>query len=205
MKKIVLFIAMAMFLITGMSYAQVGNTIKDAIIKPKPAIEAKKKELHMPKREMNSKAKVSTAEINNPNAPVIAFETLAHDYGTFMQGGDGVYEFKFKNEGKEPLILNNVRSSCGCTIPTWPKHPIMPGESEVIKVKYDTKRVGAFHKSIYVYSNAKKPTVTLKITGKINKDPNAPVKTKKKAIHSTKPIVGKKSVSHSAKPIIKKK
>lgn len=177
-----------MFLITGSIYAQVGNTSKDALIKPRPAVNAKKSELRLPdKKKRASKARVTNPNANNPNAPVIAFETLEHDYGTFMQGGDGVYEFKFKNEGKEPLILSNVRSSCGCTIPTWPKHPIMPGESEIIKVKYDTKRVGSFHKSIYIYSNAKKSTVTLKIKGTIKRDPNAPVKTKKKHPHSTKP------------------
>ncbi|MCD4665566.1 MAG: DUF1573 domain-containing protein, partial [Bacteroidales bacterium] len=75
--------------------------------------------------------------------------------------------FKFTNDGKEPLILSNVRSSCGCTVPTWPRQPILPGQSDVIKVKYDTKRVGMINKSVHVYSNAKVATVTLKIKGKI--------------------------------------
>ena len=55
----------------------------------------------------------------NKNAPKIEFEKLVHDFGTIPQGGDGTYEFVFKNTGKEPLILNNVKSSCGCTKPEW--------------------------------------------------------------------------------------
>ena len=84
-----------------------------------------------------------------------------------QQHGDGKCEFAFTNDGKEPLILSNVRSSCGCTVPTWPRQPILPGQSEVIKVKYDTKRVGMINKSIHVYSNAVKSPLTLKIKGKI--------------------------------------
>src|SRR5437867_1703185 len=70
----------------------------------------------------------------NPNAPEMVFETDVHDFGTFKQGGDGTYEFKFKNAGKEPLIISNAQGSCGCTVPSWPKDPIAPGKSSVIKV-----------------------------------------------------------------------
>jgi len=104
----------------------------------------------------------------NPNAPIIKFDKLVHDYGEIQQHADGRCEFKFTNNGKEPLILSNVRSTCGCTVPEWPRKPIMPGKSDVVKVKYDTKRVGPINKSIYVYSNATKPTITLRIKGKID-------------------------------------
>lgn len=104
---------------------------------------------------------------SNPNAATIDFETKLVDYGTIEKGADGQREFHFTNNGKEPLIITNVNRSCGCTVPSWPKEPIAPGESGVIKVKYDTQRVGPINKTITVSSNASTPTVVLRIKGKI--------------------------------------
>ncbi|MFA5330513.1 MAG: DUF1573 domain-containing protein [Prolixibacteraceae bacterium] len=97
----------------------------------------------------------------------IVFEKTVHDYGTIIQGSDGNCEFKFTNKGKGPLILNDVKTSCGCTVPEWPKEPIPPEKTGVIKVKYDTKRLGAFSKTITVNSNAKNSLVTITIKGNI--------------------------------------
>lgn len=144
-----MYLALIMFLFAGFS-------LEAQEIKPKEPIKPKPED-----KEMVS----SAAE--NPNAPDISFEKTEHDYGKIMQHGDGNCEFKFTNTGKEPLILSNVRSSCGCTVPQWPKQPILPGESESIKVKYDTKRVGVINKSITVTSNAKTATVVLKIKGTV--------------------------------------
>ncbi|MFM2208309.1 MAG: hypothetical protein RL213_2284 [Bacteroidota bacterium] len=105
------------------------------------------------------------AKEDNPNAPEITFETEVHDYGTIKQGADGNCEFKFKNTGKEPLIISNAKGSCGCTVPTYPKEPIMKGQTGIIKVHYDTKRVGAFTKTVTLNSNAKTDTKTLTIKG----------------------------------------
>lgn len=104
---------------------------------------------------------------DNPNAPVITFEKTTHDYGTVTKGGDGTCEFKFKNNGIEPLILSNVSSSCGCTVPEWPREPILKGKSASVKVKYDTNRVGPINKTITVMSNAKVPSIQLKIIGNV--------------------------------------
>jgi len=114
-------------------------------------------------------------------AQEISFEKEIHDFGTFDQHGDGTYEFKFTNTGDAPLIISNSKGSCGCTVPVWPKEPISPGESHVIKVKYDTKRVGAFNKSVTITSNAKtEPTKVIRIKGKtiaVDEEPTSPVKT----------------------------
>ena len=100
-------------------------------------------------------------------AQEISFEKEIHDFGTFEQNGNGTYEFKFTNSGDAPLIISNSKGSCGCTVPVWPKEPIAPGESNVIKVKYDTKRIGAFNKSITITSNAKNDaTKVIRIKGK---------------------------------------
>lgn len=100
-------------------------------------------------------------------ADSIIFNTLVYDYGTIEQGGDGICEFSFTNRGDVPLVLTGVRSSCGCTVPEWSKEPIIPGQSGVIKVKYDTRRLGAINKSIVVNSNAINSTVILRITGTV--------------------------------------
>src|SRR6266853_2544074 len=91
-------------------------------------------------------AKATTADTakkaENPNAPEMTFSFETFDYGTVKNGSDGTCEFKFKNTGKEPLVISNARGSCGCTVPTWPKEPILKGQTAVIKVHYDTKRTG---------------------------------------------------------------
>ena len=98
---------------------------------------------------------------------IIEFNQTTIDYGTIEKGSNGVREFVFKNTGDGPLLITNVKSTCGCTIPKKPEKPILPGESEVIQVKYDTKRVGKISKSIIVSSNASNSSVILKITGNV--------------------------------------
>ena len=95
----------------------------------------------------------------------IEFKTDVIDYGTIEKGADGVRIFEFTNTGDAPLVISNVKSTCGCTVPKKPKGPIMPGETGVIEVKYDTKRVNPIRKTITVFSNAETPTVALKIKG----------------------------------------
>ena len=90
----------------------------------------------------------------NPNSKaVFALESDVVDYGTIDQGGEPLRLAKFKNTGTEPLIISGAKGSCGCTVPNWPKEPIMPGESSVIEIRYDTKRVGAINKTVTVTSN----------------------------------------------------
>ena len=113
------------------------------------------------------------------NGPEIEFEKLIHDYGEVPYNGNGECEFRFTNTGNEPLILQKPKSSCGCTVPTWPKEPILPGESEVIKVTYRTTKVGAINKTITVTSNAKvNATVVLRIKGTVLPQPTEMVPEK---------------------------
>ena len=103
----------------------------------------------------------------DPNAPEISFDKTVHDYGTVVQGSDATCEFKFTNKGKEPLILQKPVSSCGCTVPTWPQEPILPGKSDVIKVTYSTHNIGPINKTVTVNSNAKTARVVLSIKGNV--------------------------------------
>jgi hypothetical protein len=97
----------------------------------------------------------------------ITFKQEVIDYGEIEKGSDGIRVFEFTNTGDAPLIVSDVKSSCGCTVPKKPDGPVGPGETGEIQVKYDTNRVGPIRKTITVYSNATEPIYSLKIKGKI--------------------------------------
>jgi hypothetical protein len=113
----------------------------------------------------------ATTTANPVSQADIKLDKMTHDYGTIQQGGNGECEFKFTNNGKEPLVITNCQGSCGCTVPQCPKEPILPGKSGEIKVKYDTQRVGGIYKTVTVNSNAKSGTVTLTIKGNVEQKP----------------------------------
>lgn len=97
----------------------------------------------------------------------IYFEQSTYDYGQIEEDSDGLYIISFKNIGQEAIVINKVRSSCGCTIPSWPHEPVKPGASGRIEVKYNTSLVGSFMKSVYVYSSAANSPVKLTVKGKV--------------------------------------
>lgn len=108
-------------------------------------------------------------EVVHANAPAISFDETTIDYGTINQGDEPYRSFKFTNTGEAPLIIKNAKGSCGCTVPEWPKKPILPGESDVIKVKYDTNRIGNFRKTVRLTTNAVDEQVVLTIKGEVLK------------------------------------
>lgn len=113
-------------------------------------------------------AQTTVAAPVNKKAPKIEFKKTTHDYGTIANGADGKATFTFKNTGKTPLIISNAASTCGCTVPEWPKQPIAPGKSASITVQYDTKRTGPISKTITVSSNASNAsTQQLQIVGTV--------------------------------------
>ena len=98
----------------------------------------------------------------------ITFDKEVVDYGTIKQGADPLRTFKFKNTGAGPLVITSATGSCGCTVPTYPQEPILPGASAEIKVKYDTQRIGAFTKTVTIVTNEKtNNTHTLTIKGTV--------------------------------------
>lgn len=124
--------------------------------------------------------KTSNAEIN--------FEKPEHDFGTIANGGNGVYEFAFKNTGAEPLIISNASGSCGCTVPDWPKEPIKPGTSGKVKVSYDTKRTGPFTKTVTVNTNGKTETTVLTIKGTVEEPVKEETMPIKKSVEGATPL-----------------
>lgn len=94
-----------------------------------------------------------TGAIAFASAQTITFDKTTYDYGTVKAGSDGHRFFTVKNTGDKPLIISEVKPSCGCTTPEWSKDPILPGKTAQIKVGYNTGIKGAFNKLIEVYSN----------------------------------------------------
>lgn len=127
-------------------------------------------------------AQTNVVPNTDPNAPEIKFETEILDYGSIEYDANGIREFKFTNIGKSPLTISSVTGECGCTAttidgkPGWPQEPILPGKSGVIKVKYDTKREGRFDKNVTISSNAKLPTIKVRIKGEIKAKPTEDAK-----------------------------
>ena len=123
------------------------------------------------------------------NGPEIEFEKVVHDYGDVPYNGDGKCEFRFTNTGNEPLLVLKPKSSCGCTVSTWPKDPILPGKSEVIEVTYRTNRVGKIDKTITVTSNAvQNPTVVLRIKGRVLDQPTETLPEKRNDLGKDSPV-----------------
>ena len=102
------------------------------------------------------------------------FTETTVDYGTIEQGSDPYRVFKFNNTGSTPLVITNAKGSCGCTVPTYPKEPILPNHEGEIKVRYDTNRVGPFTKKVTLTTNAGEEPIVLTITGKVEAKPEAP-------------------------------
>lgn len=119
-----------------------------------------------------SAAETAAKTIVKENGAIIEFESETIDYGTIENSADGNREFKFTNTGNTPLVITTAKGSCGCTVPIWPKEAIAPGASSTIKVHYDTKRTGAFSKSITLISNAvNEPTKVIHIKGTVEPKP----------------------------------
>jgi len=105
--------------------------------------------------------------IGQQSRPVIHFVEKEYDFGTFRESeGNVIHDFTFTNTGKVPLIINDVKASCGCTTPQWTKEPVLPGKTGIIRISYNPKsRPGSFNKTIQVNSNADMPSVTLAVQG----------------------------------------
>ncbi len=101
----------------------------------------------------------------------ITFDKTIHDFGDIQEGTIATYTFEFKNEGRRPLRLVNVRASCGCTTPEYSKEPVAPGETGFIKVAYDSNgRPGIIDRDVTVQTDGEPVFVTLQIKGAVLND-----------------------------------
>ncbi len=98
------------------------------------------------------------------NLPIMTFEKKEHDFGTIAWGTPVETIFKFTNTGNAPLVITNATSSCGCTIPEYPKDKsIAPGQSGELKVKFNGSGKNLVTKIVTVYANTEKGNEQLKI------------------------------------------
>lgn len=118
------------------------------------------------------------------DGPIFKFDHETIDYGKIEKGSNGERVFVFTNVGTEPLIIENVKGSCGCTVPTKPEEAILPGQKGEIKVKYDTKRVGGFSKTVTIVSNATEARKVVRIKGLVEKPSTSSVVEKPKSLVS---------------------
>ena len=109
--------------------------------------------------------------------PVITFQTEDYDFGAVKEEGGAIsHEFVFINTGEAPLVVSQVKASCGCTTPSWSKEPVAPGDTGTVVAQYNPlNRPGTFRKSITVTSNATPTTQVLYIQGAVNPKPKTPV------------------------------
>jgi hypothetical protein len=108
-----------------------------------------------------------TASAQDNQKAEFKFNEEKHDFGKIPQGTPVTTVFEFTNIGKEPLILTEVRPTCGCTIADYTKTPVKSGEKGTIKITYNAAAVAPFNKTIVVTSNAKTPTKYLNIVGEV--------------------------------------
>src|SRR6056297_1900409 len=111
---------------------------------------------------------ISTSEAQQKQA-AISFNKEAHNFGEIKEDdGKVAYQFSFKNTGQSPLIITQVKASCGCTSPEWTKKPIMAGQEGYVKVTFDPKnRPGPFNKTIMVNTNGDPSVKVLRVTGEV--------------------------------------
>lgn len=120
----------------------------------------------VPARTVSS-TKPAAAAVPNAGSEMV-FDNEEFNYGTIKQGESVTHEFVFTNAGKEPIIITNAQGSCGCTVPEWPKEPIMKGEKGRIKVTFNSAgKMGMQDKTVTITSNAKNSPRVLHLKGTI--------------------------------------
>jgi hypothetical protein len=121
---------------------------------------------------------LDTSLINNPRTAdgsastdglaTMDFVDTMHDFGSMHEGEKASYEFRFKNNGKAPLLIANAAGTCGCTVPDYPHQPIQPGEEGIINVRFNSAgKTGSQHKSVNIFTNSNKGKHVLNITAEV--------------------------------------
>jgi len=90
-----------------------------------------------------------------------------YDFGLIEQGKPQGYDFQFVNISDEPISIDNVRESCGCTAPSWSEAPILPGDTSTIQIVYNAKKIGYFRKKIKVYISSQRKAEVLYVEGEV--------------------------------------
>ena len=110
----------------------------------------------------------ANGKADNNQLPTIQFESLEHDFGKIIEGETVSFPFVFTNSGKSDLVIAEVSTSCGCTVPSYPKTAIAPGKKATISVSFNSRgRRGFQTKSIIVLANTQPNVTQLKIKAQV--------------------------------------
>lgn len=105
-----------------------------------------------------------------PPGPYIQFTESVHEFGDITQGDKVAYTFEFTNTGDAPIVISNVQTTCGCTASSWPREPVLPGESSKIDVTFNSaNKIGHQNKVITIISNATNNPERVKIVTNVLK------------------------------------
>jgi hypothetical protein len=130
------------------------------------------------KIDENNVAAAAERDANSSKFPVLEFDKTEHDFGEIEAKTPVETVFKYKNTGEAPLVITDIKSSCGCTVPQdWSKEPLAAGESGQFTVKFNGSGTNTVSKTITVTANTEKGTETVKITAFVKPDPNAATTT----------------------------
>ncbi len=172
MKKLGLLFAFGFFAMMSCKNEGTSTETADAVTPSAPTAAAPAANVASP-----ATSPIANNEPAVPAGPItsIEFSEIEYDFGTVMEGEKVVHDYAFKNTGDEPLIIQNAKGSCGCTVPDWPRDPIAPGESGVIKVQFDSKNKGKVgggkqSKRVTITANTDPVNTYLTISGSVDKD-----------------------------------
>ncbi len=116
-------------------------------------------------------ASVSAVFAQESAKPEMKFDQEVYEFGDINQGDVVNHTFKFENSGKAPLLISNVSTTCGCTVPDWPRTPIAPGETGEIKVVFNSSgKLGTQNKVITIYANTEKGLAYVTLKGNVTKE-----------------------------------
>lgn len=140
---------------------------KIQVNKPKPKPK-KQEELLSPDIVKNYKTARPKKRVKDPNRPILKFDNLEYNFGYIDEGDTVTHDFYFINVGRRPAIISEATTSCGCTVPSFPKYPIQPGQREKITVVFDSKgRLLKQNKSITITANTDPNYTTMYLTGEV--------------------------------------
>lgn len=142
-------------------------------------------------------AQAAKRDANSAKFPVIEFDKTEFDFGELEPRQNVETVFSYKNVGDAPLVITNISSSCGCTIPKdWSREPLNPGETGQFTVKFNGSGSGNVTKAVTVSANTEKGREQVKIKAFVKPDPNAP----KKAANNQSALQSTKTVKTSTRP-----
>src|SRR5262245_61287224 len=113
---------------------------------------------------------IAKAQPSTASQEVLSVKETAFDFGTIPQGKPVFHFFEVTNTGKDPMVIANVQTSCGCTTPEWSREPVAPGATTKIKVGYNAAAEGGFEKYITIMYN-QNLSKQIKISGKVWRAP----------------------------------